>query len=368
MLANGNGQLGDGSFTNRFSPVLTNTYGALSSVAISSLTLGDTFTILLSTSGNTYAFGYTGSSRNQLGNSYTKAIVTPSYTDTTSQLSGLSSMLNTVTIKKITVGSLFTTALLSNGSVVSYGDNSMSQLGQGFDNNFMPFSKVLVKTISNRVIVDIASGDLHVLALASDNTIWSAGKNVQGQLGLNNTVSPKNTLQEVVMQYSLNFSRVLGGQSYSAALAKDGSLLLWGANTYGQLGQPLSVTQSALPTLLNSLRFTDVCLGSSHVIGLTATGSVYSWGRNNKGQLGINSVVNQYSPVQISSTSGLNVTSISCGADHSAILTNDTEIYMFGSNQYGQFGKNIFECNANVFRKQCHHNIRADDSIADTIT
>ncbi len=341
ILANMYGQLGDGSFINRLIPVLTNTNGVLSGVTISSMTLGDTFSILLSATGNMYAFGYTGSSKNQLGNSYVKAVSLPTFTEATSALSDLNVLLATSTVKKIAVGNLFTVALLANGTVVTYGDNSMSQLGQGFDNNFMPFPKVLVGSVASKTIVDIASGDLHILALASDNTIWGAGKNSQGQLGLGTTVSPVNTLQAITISSSLVYSKVLAGLSFSAVLARDGTLLLWGTNSYGQIGLPSTTTQVTTPTVLSYLRFTDVCLGSSHVIGIASNGTVYSWGRNNKGQLGINSVVTQYAPVQLSIPNGLNVTSISCGADHSAIITSDNDVYMFGSNQYGQFGNNV---------------------------
>jgi alpha-tubulin suppressor-like RCC1 family protein len=340
------GQLGDGTFTNRYSPVIVNTQGALSNVNITSMALGDTFSILLSSSGAFYSFGYTGNTKNLLGTSYSKIISSPSYADTSTPHSDLSSLLSSMTARKVVVGNMFTAALLNNGTLVTFGDNSVSQLAQGFDGNFMPYPKVSVGSINNRTITDIAAGDLHLIALCSDNTIWTAGKNAQGQLGQSGAVSTLNTFQQMNMSYSYNFSRVFGGLGFSAALSRDGYVVMWGSNAYGQLAQSAAVTQNSVPTLVTftSIKVVDICVGSSHVIALGSDGLLYSWGRNNKGQLGVNSTQSQlYTQTQVIMTalSGKNVSSISCGADHSAILTTDSEVYMFGSNQYGQFGNGI---------------------------
>lgn len=79
---------------------------------------------------------------------------------------------------------------------------------------------------------------------------------------------------------------ISSGNRHVLALTKDGSVLAWGDNRDGQLGQgtlrsgPTSIT-IPLPALIVSVRGS-----TSHVFALDADGNLWSWGRNSYGQLG----------------------------------------------------------------------------------
>lgn len=79
---------------------------------------------------------------------------------------------------------------------------------------------------------------------------------------------------------------------HAAAITGAGSLYLWGANNYGQLGDA-TITESRVPRALPGFGpgtargpVVDVAAGSYHTIAATADGRVWTWGANPYGQLG----------------------------------------------------------------------------------
>ena len=86
----------------------------------------------------------------------------------------------------------------------------------------------------------------------------------------------------------------------------------------------------------------QISMGGSHSSALTEKGIVYTWGRNNYGQLGNNSTTNAHIPINITDNFSLDandkVIQISAGYNHSAALTADGRVFMWGINQFGQLG------------------------------
>jgi alpha-tubulin suppressor-like RCC1 family protein len=74
---------------------------------------------------------------------------------------------------------------MNNGTIYSAGDNSVGQLGLGdifAQNSFIPVALKL--STSNAKIISISAGGGHSLALDNEGTIWASGANEAGQLGL----------------------------------------------------------------------------------------------------------------------------------------------------------------------------------------
>ena len=78
----------------------------------------------------------------------------------------------------------------------------------------------------------IASGGYHSLALKTDGTVWSWGRNNFGQLGDNTNT---NRLLPVQVQGLSGVSAISAGYYHSLALKNDGTVWAWGYNSYGQL-------------------------------------------------------------------------------------------------------------------------------------
>ena len=81
----------------------------------------------------------------------------------------------------------------------------------------------------------------------------------------------------------------------------------------------------------------QVVAGGSHSATVTKDGSLYMWGWNFHGQLGDGTTTDRYTPVKIMD----NVASVSLGGYHSAAITKDSNLYMWGGNGSGQLGDGI---------------------------
>ena len=77
-----------------------------------------------------------------------------------------------------------------------------------------------------------------------------------------------------------------------------------------------------------------VALGINHSAAITKDGSLYMWGYNYYGELGNGTTTDRYTPVKIMD----NVASVSLGNYHSAAITKDGYLYMWGYNYHGQLG------------------------------
>lgn len=133
-----------------------------------------------------------------------------------------------------------------------------------------------------------------------------------------------------------NISKVVTGANSSCAITVAKTVLCWGNNSYGQLGD--GTTFSALaPKLVPGLRnVVNLDLDSQHVCAVTGSGSVYCWGTNESGQSGIAGGSSVLSPNQIPGIS--TATKVTVGVSHSCALLTGGEVKCWGANVYGQLG------------------------------
>jgi hypothetical protein len=122
----------------------------------------------------------------------------------------------------------------------------------------------------NKTVVAIAAGDEHSLALCSDGTVVSWGYNSHGQLGNGNTTGTSIPVA-VTTATALSNKTVVdvdAGHEHSVALCSDGTVASWGYNFYGQLGND-NTTDSSVPVPLTAGR--GVLLNST-IVAITAGG------------------------------------------------------------------------------------------------
>ena len=219
-------------------------------------------------------------------------------------------------------------AALANGTVASWGWNSSGQLGDdSLTNRSTP---VEVAGLSN--VSAVGAGHYHSLAV-SGGDVWAWGRNSFGQLG---QPDRSNRDQPVKVPSISTATMVAGGREHSAALLGNGTVLTWGNNTNGQLGTgagPERDQPALVPGLSNVIH---LATGRVHSIALTSDGQVWTWGDNNYGQLGDGTTVDRSHPVQVHGLS--NVTRVEAFGFHTVALTADGSVWTWGRNNLGQLG------------------------------
>ncbi|XP_075998041.1 putative E3 ubiquitin-protein ligase HERC3 [Genypterus blacodes] len=144
---------------------------------------------------------------------------------------------------------------------------------------------------------------------------------------------------------NIQVSQVACGSQHSVALTKDGQVYTWGQDTSGQLGLGKRRPGASSPQHLRSLSgmpLVQIAAGGDQSFALSVSGNVFSWGRNNCGQLGLGDKTDRQTPTAVHSLNLKKTIAISCGKDHTTILTKDGAVFTFGSGQYGQLGHNSF--------------------------
>ncbi|XP_037623787.1 probable E3 ubiquitin-protein ligase HERC3 [Sebastes umbrosus] len=140
-------------------------------------------------------------------------------------------------------------------------------------------------------------------------------------------------------------SQVACGSQHSVALTKDGQVYTWGQDSRGQLGLGKRKPGANSPQHLRSLSaipLVQIAAGGEQSFALSVSGGVFGWGRNHCGQLGLGDTTDRHTPTPLHYLNMKKTIHISCGKDHTAILTKDGAVFTFGSGQYGQLGHNSF--------------------------
>ncbi|NWV81281.1 HERC5 ligase, partial [Dasyornis broadbenti] len=122
-----------------------------------------------------------------------------------------------------------------------------------------------------------------------------------------------------------------------------GELFTWGRNTHGQLGVGSQTTLTPKPQLVERLKgipLAQIAAGGAHSISVSLSGAVYSWGKNNFGQLGLGDTKDRDCPSYVGALEHWKTVFISCGADHTAVLSKEGLVCTFGAGGSGQLGHN----------------------------
>jgi alpha-tubulin suppressor-like RCC1 family protein len=136
----------------------------------------------------------------------------------------------------------------------------------------------------------VAAGGGHTVAIKSDGTLLAWGLNRNGQLGDGTSVDRSSPVQVGVGASAVG-SVISAGEFHTAALSACSSagagcsLSVWGANESGRLGDGTTVEKRS-PTKLTGTTWLAVSAGGSHTAAVQKDGSIWTWGRNFNGQLG----------------------------------------------------------------------------------
>jgi alpha-tubulin suppressor-like RCC1 family protein/uncharacterized protein YkwD len=230
-----------------------------------------------------------------------------------------------------TFGACLEPVPVSLGKVWGWGTNDKGQVGD----NTTTDRHTPVQPRDMGLVIAVAGGGYHSLAIMSDERVSTWGYNERGQLADGTTADklapatlPESTLNHV--------TAIAGGGYHSLALLERGSVLAWGLNTNGQLGdgsndQRVTPKQVQVPGTVKA-----IAAGFAHSLALTAEKTVFAWGSNVAGELGDGTTTNRSTPVQVVGLS--DIIAISAGFNHSLALKLDGSVWAWGDNSAGQLG------------------------------
>jgi alpha-tubulin suppressor-like RCC1 family protein len=226
-------------------------------------------------------------------------------------------------------GEVHNTALKSDGTVWSWGNNFFGQVGNGTTND----ASAPVQTSGLNSVVALGGRGYHTLAIEADGSVWGWGWNSAGELGNGST---NFTTVPVMVAGLTNPAAVSAGYKFSIALMTNGTVFQWGhgrviANSFA----PVQV-----PGLSNIIA---ISAGWDHALALRADRTVWTWGQNNYGEIGDGGAANRTNPVPVTTLS--NITAVSGGDWHSSALDSAGIIWKWGRNDVGQLGNGTADTN-----------------------
>lgn len=194
------------------------------------------------------------------------------------------------TLTKVTTlaaGTSFTLAIAGDGELYAWGYNFNGQLGDGTTTTRNePVPITMPAPYEDDVVIAIAAGHRHSLAVVDGGSVFAWGSNTDGQLGQGNTTGSTNsTPLAVTLPGGASAASVGAGIYSSFALTDDGSILSWGANFSGETGVDDSFPWITTPTPVEGVTATAMWNGYYHTTVRLESGGHVGWGQNWAGQL-----------------------------------------------------------------------------------
>lgn len=321
--------------------------GLVLSTTVAAAAVGDSHSLVLTTAGRLYAFGFDNDG--QLGNgSGSSASIVPTPTHVT--------LPSGAAVTAIAAGVQFSLAVSATGQLYAFGDNGDGQLGTSGTGELdsptlVTFPHPADDPADQPKVAAVAAAGFASFAITSDGELYAFGADTDGQLGL-----PAATTRPTLVNLpgaSGPVTQVAAGNNFTLALTASGQLYGFGDNSLGQLGVQLPGTTNftVTPTLVTPLpgqhgAVTQVAAGGNQTLVVTASGQLYSFGLNLYGELGESrnvgtTVANQTPALVPMPPSAGPVRQVAASGYASYAVTANGTLYSFGINNFGQLGDSI---------------------------
>jgi alpha-tubulin suppressor-like RCC1 family protein len=241
--------------------------------------------------------------------------------------------------KQISGGYTFFGGIKTDGSLWMWGANDSTggyALGDGATGNK---SSPIQTSAGGTSWKMISCGYYHTAATKIDGTLWVWGLNANGQLGTNGTLTSTNPRQTIAT--ATTWKVVSAGKFHNAAIKTDGTLWLWGGNSYGQIGDNTNGTDRLSPvqTISGGTNWKLASSGKYHTAAIKTDGTLWLWGSSNYGQIGDNTTTAKSSPIQ-TIAGGTNWKYVVATYANTYAIKTDGTLWAWGWNYYGGIGNN----------------------------
>lgn len=249
------------------------------------------------------------------------------------------------TAVSISSGGEHTCAILDNGSVICWGNGATNQMGTG-EGGMTKYPPTLTSSLGDgRTAVALSAGRDHTCAILDNGSIVCWGADGDGQLGDGIRTNLGTPTQTTGLGAGRTAIAISAGEGHTCAILDNGSVLCWGRNGEGQLGNGAATVDQVSPILTSSLgpgrTAVALGLGKEHTCALLDNGHVSCWGQGRNGQIGDGTTTTTYTPKTISNFGSGNpalAVAISSGDEHTCVILETGSVSCWGWNSHGQAG------------------------------
>jgi alpha-tubulin suppressor-like RCC1 family protein len=249
---------------------------------------------------------------------------------------------------RISTSATHTIIINSNSQVMTTGNNSFGQRGDGSTSGTSTFTDISQSgSINGKIIVSVGASGNSVNGAFTTFVDADGIAHLCGSTNFGVTNTGTTNLRPIVWHTTQIYIATTCGLHFGALLSADGKVSAFGQNTSGQIGigttnSPASAYPITMGSIANAFIVAIAC-GSNHMLALDNQGRVHAWGANASCQVGDGTTTARLVPVDISTSGSLVgkfIIAIASegGANHSLALDSDGLVHAWGNNSNGRLG------------------------------
>jgi Regulator of chromosome condensation (RCC1) repeat len=311
---NQGGQIGDGTTTDRFTPVPV--VGGLHFIAVAT---GAYNSCGITTANRLFCWGWNSHGQSGTGSS-AYGIVVPTL------------VKGGLRWRAVATGGEYTCAITTDDRAFCWGLNQYGQLGT----NDLHQHSLPVAVVGGRLWRQIGAAYSATCGVTTANKGYCWGRNLRGEIGDGTLLLRK---APTAVRGGLLFLQIHPGQLHSCGLTTLNRAYCWGDDGEGELGNgPTQTEPSLVPSRVSGgLLFRQLSVAAGKVsCGTTIDNKAYCWGNNGAGQIGDGTGINRPAPQAVAG--GLLFQLVNTGGIHSCGVTTTHKAYCWGYNASGALG------------------------------